>query len=216
MENEEPKTTVTNPIPAPTAPTVPVVANEQKKGFMPKKTLIFIAVLAIITVTLLVFSLTLKTSTITQQKPTAVNKPVVNHAQSNLSLSTPTISTTSAYTSNVEITTGNNKVTGVDIRLSYDPRVLTNVEIKPGTFFTNPIILYKKIDAAKALVSYTIAASTNQKSATGKGVVAIVSFSRINNTLPIQVNFLPETEVTAIGYASSVLNTSSGLTFTTK
>jgi hypothetical protein len=223
MENNQPTTIEPTPTPTPAAPIAPIVApaatNGQKHGFMPKKTLIFIAVLAIITISLLAISLIQKTSTITQLKSVISKSEYENavaYAQSNLSLSTPITSTTSAYTSNVEITTGNDKVTGVDVRLSYDPQVLGNVDIKPGAFFANPVILLKKIDPIKGLVTYTIAVNPSQKSAIGKGTVAMLSFSQIAASASTQINFLPETEVTAVGYASSVLNTSSNLTFTTK
>jgi hypothetical protein len=213
MENNN-ETNITESATAPVAPTTDAANYKKNINFVHNKISLSVLVLVIIATIFLVFALVQKTNTNTQIKPSAASPR--SYIQSNLLLSTPVIDSNGNYTSNVEITTGSNKVNGVDIRLSYDPRALANVDIKPGTFFTGPVVLLKKVNIAQATVTYTLAVNPSQKSANGKGTVAVLSFSRIDSTLPIQINFLPQTEVTAVGYVSSVLNTSTGVTLSGK
>ena len=186
---------------------------------LPRRNLIVIAVLILITIILLIINLLPKTysvkNTVTNVVPTPTLAPYV---KSSLSLSAPKRDSSGKYLSNVEISTAQNQVTGVQIDLAFDPKVLTNVEIIPGTFFTNPIVLLKKIDTVKGVVSYTLFANTTQKSASGKGVFATLSFSILPGVkiASTQINFLPTTEVVAIGQFESVLKTTTGMTFATK
>jgi hypothetical protein len=94
---------------------------------------------------------------------------------------------------------------------------LTNVDITPGTFFANPTILLKKIDAVKGIINYTLFANHTQKSASGNGVIATLSFSVIpGKTSSTKINFLSTTEAVALGQFESVLKKTSGTSFTTK
>jgi len=186
-------------------------ADNKPEGFMPRKTLILIIFLAIVTVGLLILALipNLKTPVKTTPKSTAI----IRDAQTNLSFSAPIISSSSALQSNVEIATGRNKVTGVQLELSFDPKVLTNVDIAPGTFFTDPVIILKKIDAENGRITYALGIGLGQKAVTGRGTLAVVTFIPVvGATESTSINFLPKTEVAAQGQIMSVLKTSSGAT----
>lgn len=176
-----------------------------------RKNLILIVVLILITSILLILSLFPKTPA-RQSAPT-----LAPYVKSSLSLSTPQKNLDGNYSSNIEITTAQNQVTGVQISIIYDPKVLTNVAINPGTFFKNPNILLQKVDPLKGNVIYSLFANPNQKSVSGKGTIATLSFSVIPGTKSTtQINFLPTTEVVALGQLQSVLKTTTGTVFNAK
>jgi hypothetical protein len=184
---------------------------------LPKRNLIVIAILVVITIILLTFSLFQPAPAVKQSVliPTPTLAPYV---QSGLSLTVPQKNSNGNYFSNVEISTAENQVTGVQIDLSYDPKILTNVEIATGTFFTNPTVLLKKIDTVKGIVSYTLFADQNPKSASGKGTVATLTFSVIPGTKTAftKINFLPTTEAVGLGQFESVLKQTTGTNLTVK
>jgi hypothetical protein len=191
---------------------VPTAHAEKKSGWMPKKTFFLIALLVLVTVCLLALAL------IPNLKgPIIKSKPVANidYAQTQLSFSPPVIATPSGYKADVLISTGKNKVTAAQLEINYDPKLLTNIDIKPGSFFTDPTILLKKVDAVNGRLVYVLGIGIGGTPATGKGTVAIISFSTLPNltTIKTPINFLPKTAVTAVGYVQSVLLKSTGVLF---
>ncbi len=113
----------------------------------------------------------------------------------------------------VSINTQTNKVTAVQLELSYDPKQLTNVNIVQGTFFDNPIVLLKKIDEKKGIISFALGISPSQTAKMGTGSVATITFtSNLVKGTKTEIKMLPETLVTAEGVAPSVLKSSSGTT----
>ena len=179
---------------------------------MSKRTLLLIFALFIITAVLLMVAYYRPYSlpTITQTTPIVQQQPV---AQATLSFSEPTVttSTTSArtYTVPVNISTGKNKVTAVQLELQYDPKLLTNVAVVPGSFFTNPIPLLEQVNSQTGRISYALGISPTDQGISGTGVVAHLTF-RVSNTNPQQTGiiFLPKTLVTAEGVSQSVLKES--------
>ena len=204
MENEEIKTVE----PQEEITQVPV---EKKSGWMPKKTFFLITLLVLITACLLALAL------IPSFKGPAKSKPVANidYAQTQLSFSAPITATPSGYKTDVLISTGKNKVTAAQLEVAYDPKILTNVDIKVGTFFTTPTILLKKVDAVNGRLVYVLGIGLGGTPATGKGTVATINFSTVLGTASAQtpINFEPKTAVTAVGYAQSVLLKSTGVLF---
>ncbi|MGA2911845.1 MAG: cohesin domain-containing protein [Candidatus Levyibacteriota bacterium] len=215
MENEEKITTTEIKTPAPEAPVVSPAPAEQKPGWMPKKTLILILLLVIVTVGLLVIALipNLKSPIVIRPTP-APEMPA--YLQTELSFSTPVNTTLNSYSTNVLISTGNNKITAVQLEIAYDPKVLTNVDIAPGTFLTMPVVLLKKIDTVNGRLSYALGMSPSQKPTGGNGTVATLTFSTIPGTTATQtpLNFEPKTAATAVGYAPSVLKQATGVIVT--
>lgn len=143
-----------------------------------------------------------------QPQPTATPSP----AQSVLTLSDEGLSTSSARTVNVNIDTGNNKVTGVQIELSYDPKVLTNVNIKPGTFFENPVTLLKEINTKEGTISLALGVSPGLGGIYGTGTAAILTFNTASDSGETTISFNPKTLVSGEGIAESILKSATGLT----
>lgn len=183
---------------------------------MSTKTIILIIVLSVIAGIAVFIAMSPKNET---PQPSGLQQPTPapNVAFTTLSLlpNSLTISTPSASV-DVSIDTKTNKVTAVQLEISYDPKKLTNVDIvapSSGGFFENPIVLLKKIDEKKGLISFALAISASQTAKMGTGNVATISFtSLITPPGQTEIKVLPETLVTAEGISSSVLKSSSGTT----
>lgn len=189
-------------------------AAQVKKG-IPKQTLVFVVFL--IAVTLLLVGLAVYTQKpqfpLPSPKPTGVAFPPFAHTT--LVLTPPAINPNLGnYSANVNITTNEDKVTAVQLEMSFDPKVLTNVDIKPGNFIQNPVVLLKKVDQENGRISLTLGIPLGQKGITGEGTVATVSFNELTAAKGSTViDFLPKTAVTAQGIAQSVLKISTGNMF---
>jgi len=212
MEKEKKVSTTEIETPTAQEPVVTAAPVEQKPGWMPKKTLILILLLVLVTIALLVVAL-LPAIKFPSTTPKAL--PALTYAQTTLSLSKPVSLGLNSYSSDVVIASGNNKTTAVQLELSYDPQVLTNVDIKTGPFFTTPVVLLKKIDAVNGQISYALGINSTQKATNGNGVVATITFSTVAATTATQtpINFELKTAATAVGYAQSVLKETSGVLF---
>jgi hypothetical protein len=202
-EGEENTAQTQNPVTEQTNPVKPIEA--EKPPFMPHKTLILIGILALITIILLGIALLGFSNT---------NKPAqqIKVLQTTLSVLEP-VASSSAYTANVTLTTERKKATAVQIELTYDPKVLTNVDIKPGSFFPNPTILSKKIDTVKGRISYVLGIGLGQKSVNGNGTVAVLSFTPLLKSGITTIAFLPTSKVTVVGEIPSVLTAAHGIKF---
>ena len=185
---------------------------------MSRRTLILIVVLIGITAILLAIALTPKQPPVPmQQAPT----PTISYAQTTFRINNnPAVvnSTSSAvpiYSTDVTITTGDNKVNAVQLELSFDTAQLYNVDIKPGPLFQNGAELRKEVNNQNGTISYAIVSPLGQKGFSGSGVVAMITFSENGKPGDLaQINFLPKTQVTAEGTDKSVLKTAVGATFT--
>lgn len=179
-----------------------------------KKTYLLIIVLILIASGLLAIALlpkpNLQTGVVQKQTP----KP----AQTTLTISSSPVvdSKTTKYMTAITIDTGTNKVTAVQLELSYNPNDITNVDIVPGSFFSNPNILLKKIDPANGRITYALGIPLGQKGVSGKGVLASLQFSAFPSTQSamITINFEPKTSVSAEGYAQSVIKSLTSSLFT--
>jgi len=126
-------------------------------------------------------------------------------AQTSLSISSEQkfASGSSLLKTNILISSGSNKITGAQLELTYDPAVLTKVEITAGDFMKNSIEVLKKIDPKTGRISYVLGSKLNEI-AQGNGILATITYLRLNNKVT-QVNFLPQTLITAQGFSESVL-----------
>lgn len=158
--------------------------------------------------------------------------------KSNASLieSTPSaISTSSAkqtqqgrsntYSIPIIIQTGENNVTVVQLELSYNPSILTDVSINPSGFFENPAVLLDKIDTKNGRLSYALGDRVEgqdlRAGKKGEGTLAILTFRTIaksnlkiselteektaSDAAKTSITFLPKTFVVAEGIAESAL-----------
>lgn len=178
---------------------------EKIQGGMPAKTLILIIVLAAAAILLLSFAFNQKNI----QLPNQTTKVKESPAHTTLSLSSNPKLLSSSYTDEVTIDTGANVVTGVQLELSYDPKVLTAVDVTPGTFFENSNVLIKKVDTVNGRITYALGVALGEKGKSGKGVIASLHFALIpGQTQPVTttITFLPKTQVSAQETIESVLN----------
>lgn len=105
---------------------------------------------------------------------------------------------------NVHINTKKNKVTAVQLELSYDPTLLSDVNIVPGPFFTERTELLKEIKNGTIL--YSLGVTPGMPGKKGKGIIATVTFRMDTGDSTITpIAFLPKTMVTAEGESFSVL-----------
>jgi hypothetical protein len=195
-----------NPViqPAMPEPSSPIAANN--KPFMHNKTLMLICVLALITVVLLGLALFIG---IPNKSGNAKPVPIL---RTTLSALTP-IASTANYTSDITLTTERGKTTAVEIELKYDPKVLTNVDIQPGSFFTNPTVLSKTIDKVNGKVSYILATGLGQHPVNGNGTVAVLSFTPLTKSGITTIALLPQSKVTVSGEVHSILTNAKGIQF---
>jgi hypothetical protein len=182
---------------------------------MSRRTLFLIFALFIITVVLLMMAIYQpKAVNITAQITPTPNSPI---AQTVLSVGIPSLVTSPAASSSpilqpgvlnyslpIEISTGQNKATAIQLELQFDPLLLTNVEITPGPFFTKPTIFLNQIDNKTGRISYAFGVAT--AGVRGKGIAANLFFS-VRSKVPEKtaIIFLPKTLVTAEGVSESVL-----------
>lgn len=147
----------------------------------------------------------------TTQTPTAIQQPV---AQTVLSFGESVVASSSAstltYSLPINITTGNNKVTAVQLEMQYDPNLLTNVSVTPGVFFQNPEILLNQVDAKTGRITYAFGIGPTGQGVVGTGTVATLNFSvNAGVSEKTAIIFLPKTLVTAEGVSESVLKEAS-------
>lgn len=186
---------------------------QAKKG-IPKQTLAFVTFL--IAVTLVLLGLAVYTQKPSVPTPITKQPTSPSYARTTLRLTPPvnTLSLPNTYSTDVIIATNGDKVTAVQLELSYDPKVLTNVQINPGTFIQNPVVLLKKVDQANGRISLAIGIPLGQSAPTGTGTAATITFNEVPTATGSTIlDFLPKTAVTATGIAQSVLKTSTGSLF---
>lgn len=79
----------------------------------------------------------------------------------------------------------------IQLELSFDPTIIYNLKITPGTYLENPQILYERIDFKNGRISYALK-GTNQNR--GDNIVSL-TFNTINYGLEKQtkIEFQPKT-----------------------
>lgn len=184
---------------------------------MSKRTLFLIFALFIITFVLLAITLydpySRKLQSQERTSPTApIAQTILSFGQP---VATPSSTASLNYTLPINITTGNNKVTAVQLEMQYDPKILTNVSVTPGSFFKNPVVLLNQIDAKTGRISYAFGISPAEQGVVGNAVAAILIF-KTSTTAPEQtaILFLPKTLVTAEGITQSVLKSATPINIT--
>lgn len=111
-----------------------------------------------------------------------------------------------SYSIPITISSNNNKVTSVQLEISYSPQALWQISLIPGGFFPKPVSLLSQIDENNGRISYAIGNEPSTEGIEGKGVVAILTFQAKSqfkgNT---RILFLPKTLVLAERSNQSVL-----------
>lgn len=183
---------------------------------MTNRTTILIAILFVITCGLLYLAIT-TTPAPKKAAPTPTPTPISVNAKTSLSLVTASASEsskTTGYTVAV-VVDSTNKVNAVQIELSYDPKVLTNVTVSPGIFFQQPNTLLKTIDTTNGRISYALAEQLDLPGKSGKRTVALISFNLAPTAKPGEttaMKLLPKSAVTADKILESVLKDTHDIT----
>lgn len=195
---------------------------------MSRKTLSLIIILLILTVVLVIVAIGAKDGPVTSvnnetTKTTSTLKPTatITPGQTLLSMSPnpahlSTIGSTSATTVAINIDTGTDNVTAVQLEIAYDPTQLLGMTIKPGDFFVDAMVLpVGGVNAKTGRITYAVTSGSIKANKNGKGIVAILSFYPTRNTTlsSTPITILDKSLVTAVGLgAQSVLKTSTGTT----
>ena len=177
--------------------------NTEKKSKTINKTALLVAGLVILTIVLLVVSLTSRSGVL---RPGGSDKIKTGFADTSLAFSdTPRTGTISGvYEMDINIDSKNSKITGAQIELSYDPKKLTKVDIKPGNFLDNPVVIVKSIDTDSGVIKFWLGNRVEKEGVKGDGTIAVVTFSKPASG-EAQINFLPKTSISAEGIDQSVL-----------
>jgi hypothetical protein len=187
---------------------------------MSKKTLALIVSLVVLTAVLLVVALSTKEQKTATNTPGAPEVSPTPPAQSVLSMTPGTINLNNGVagtqTVNVEIATGENQVTAVQLEMAFDPQVIKNLRIQPGTFFDSPTILLNNVDTSTGRVSYALGIAPAQDPKSGNGTVATITFNvtPVAGTNATSLTLLPKSLVTARGVGASVLKSATGTQIT--
>lgn len=184
---------------------------------MSKRTLFLIFALFVITSVLLIMAL--YKPNIQPSPAQVIPTPKEEIAQTILSFGQPIAASSSSanlnYSLPINIATGENKVTAVQLELQYDPKALTNVAVAPGVFFKNPVVLLNQIDVKTGRISYAFGINPETQSVIGNGIIATLTFEAVAGIKEETVIlFLPKTLVTAEGVTESVLKETNAAQFT--
>lgn len=185
---------------------------------MSKKTLALLASLIVLTAVLLALALRpdnpqAPSSSTENQITTDLTPSPEGHTTLSL-MPNPLIAQTGSAptTVSVDIDTGGDEVTAVQLEIEYDPKALGNVKVTRGQFMENSFELLNAVDSQEGKITYALGITPAQAGVTGKGTVATISFTPLQRTGQTQITFLPSTLVTASGITQTVLRDSSSTT----
>lgn len=183
---------------------------------MSRKTLALIVGLVLVTIILFIIALRTGHDTGSMQKDTTMQATPTPVAASTLTLSPNPIAVVSGKQGEIQVMLDSsyNKVTSVQLELSYDPLTISNIKATPGSLFPNSIILIDNNDSKTGHYTYAFGVSPSQKAVNGKGTAATITFTaRGGIGKQSQILILPESIVTAEGINDvSVLKSATGTT----
>jgi len=113
---------------------------------------------------------------------------------------------------NVKVTTGTNKITAAQLEITYNPKALLKVDVQPGSFFKDAVVLLKKINDKDGTITYAIAAPLGQNPVSGIGDLAIITYSKNPSFVgKSNISILPTSLITDETISKSVLKSSASL-----
>ncbi len=175
---------------------------------MSKKTIALIAALLLLVIVLVWIAANPKKPLTTSQNVPGAIPTVIVPAHTMLSLSPNSITISKATPSQlmVNIDTTDNKVNGVQMEITYNPKLVKVLDVTPGTFLTGALPLRKIIDNQAGHLTYILALPPQQPQKQGKGTVAILSIQAVTSQSgQSQISFANRTLVTSEGIAQSVV-----------
>ncbi len=172
---------------------------------VPLKTILLIVLLAVIAgiLTYVAISPKGKLNQVLKQTPVVNTNP----ADTTLSVLNSTKNSDGTYSSVVYIDSGKNTVTGVQVELYYDPKVVSNVTVSPLNFFSSATEVLKTIDQPNGRISYALGSSLGEPGVKGKGNLAKITYTVTPNpeNPTASFNFMPKTSVNGNGTDASLL-----------
>ncbi len=195
--------------------TPPPTNNNAPSGLQAKikanQTPLLIILLSILTAFLVIIAIAPKKAGITP--PPAQNKTVVSPADTTLTLSNTTPAPGAIQTVEVVADSGKNTVTGVQLELSFDPKLASNVSIVSGSYIKSPVELLKKVDYVNGRISYVIGVPIGGTGVQGSGTVAVITYTEAGaKGQPVTFKFLPKTLVASQGFSENALKKASNYT----
>ncbi len=180
-------------------------AHTESSFGVPLKTILLIVLLAIIAALLTYVAISPKGKLNEVLKQTPMVKE--NNADSTLSVLNAEKNSDGTYSSIVYLDSGKNTVTGVQLELYYDPKVVSNVTISPLDYFSSATEALKTIDQPNGRISYAIGTSLGESGVMSKGNLAKITFTLTPNPdVPTtSFNFMPKTSVHGNGTDESLL-----------
>ncbi len=192
---------------------------------MSKKTLALILILLALTVLLVVIALitrnsgkTTDTGTQTPQSSTTTTPaPVIGNTVLSMSPNPVTTATagSASATADVLINTNGDLVTAIQLEIAYDPKVLTNMRVAPGNFFSTPNVLpVGGVNAQTGRITFMLVPSNIREAKNGTGTVATLTFTpnRAAGVSQTPITILEKSLVSARGQTLSVLKSYTGTT----
>ena len=191
------------------------------KTTLPVRTILLIVVLFLVVVVLLFVTLrsTQKSSSPTSSSTPMTTKPVVKKEAIIYMVPNPLYIPSNVADGKtfvltyININTGANKVSGVQLEMQYDPKVISNVKLSPGTFFKNPNIIINTVDQQTGKITYAIGPQlgANSTAQSGIGPIAALQFT-VTAAVGQSTSFdiLPTSEVASSGIPVSVLKDATG------
>ena len=125
-----------------------------------------------------------------------------------ISPSPVTVTKGDTFDLNIQINTGENRVVGADLALTFNNSILEALDVAPGDFLDDPQELKETIINSEGKVFYSIGSFTAKQP--GLGILAIVSFkAKSEGTSSLDFD-AAGTSVAAIGETEGIKNTESG------
>jgi len=178
--------------------------NEAPLG-VPLKTILLIVLLAVIAgiLTYVAISPKGKLNQALNQTPVVKTDP----ADTTLSILNSQKNSDGTYSSIVYVDSGKNTLTGIQLELYYDPKIVSKVTVSPMNFFSSATEVLKTIDQPNGRISYALGSSLGESGVKGKGNLAKITYTVTatpeNSTASF--NFMPKTTVNGIGTDASLL-----------
>lgn len=190
---------------------------------MPKKTTIFIAILAVVTAVLVVLAISNEQTPNRTTKNATPTPTAVIPKTTNITFLPTKIDASGGQPVTVDILadTNSDQISGIQLELQYDSKLLTNVKISTpdnSLFGTSNkySVLFSEVNPALGRISYAAAIQPTQSPVSGLGKIATIIFQKVTQTgtfLPqTTIGFVDKTMVTKINETQTVLNKTTALT----
>lgn len=164
------------------------------------KKLILLLLLPAFTIVIYIIKIPQKPNTISSPIPFISFSPTpAIPAESSLSIVPDTlyVPTGQIGEASIQLNSQSKYPLGAQLELAYDPTILTEITLTPGTLFPKPAVLLNNNDEATGRISYALSIDKNEKPQNFSGTTAIIKFKVKKNIIQNQtaIYFLPKTTI---------------------